>query len=146
MNYHRDGDPVDVLLVEDNPGDVHLTRMAFEAGHVNNDLHVVRDGEAALDYTFQRGEYADATRPDIVLLDLNLPRVDGHQVLETIRADDELTRLPVIILTGSESEEDIVRSYKLNSNAYITKPVQASEFLEAVETFEKFWFTVVRLP
>lgn len=146
MTEYRDGDPVEILLIEDNPGDVQLTRMAFEDGRVNNDLHVVRDGEQALDFLFERGEYTDASTPDIVLLDLNLPKIDGHEVLKEIRNDDALHHLPVVILTSSEDEEDIVRSYELNSNAVITKPVEASDFLEVVETFEEFWFTVVQLP
>ncbi len=146
MTNHRDGDPIDILLVEDNPGDVRLTEMAFEDGCINNTLHVVMDGEAALDFLFRRGEHEDAPRPDIVLLDLNLPKIDGHEVLQEIRNDDELQTLPVIILTSSESKDDIVESYELNSNAYITKPVTAADFLQLVDTFEEFWFTIVRLP
>lgn len=146
MIEHRDGEPIDILLVEDNPGDITLTEMAFEKGHINNNLYVVRNGEAALEFLFQRGEYGHAPRPDIILLDLNLPKIDGHEVLEEIRNDDGLHGLPVVILTSSESAKDVKRSYDLNSNAYITKPVQAADFMEVVETFKEFWFTVVRLP
>lgn len=146
MTEHRDGEPIEILLVEDNPGDVRLTEMAFAEGRINNNLHVVRDGEAALDFLFRRGAYAGSPRPDIVLLDLNLPKVEGHEVLERIRNGDGLKQLPVIILTSSESDEDVLRSYELNSNAYITKPVEASDFMDVVHTFEEFWFTVVRLP
>lgn len=146
MTEHRNGEPIEILLVEDNPGDVRLTRMAFENGCINNNLHVAIDGEEALDFLFQRGEYADVPHPDLVLLDLNLPKIDGHEVLREIRNDTDLKRLPVIILTSSESEEDIVDSYELNSNAYITKPVTVDDFMDLVNTFEEFWFTLVRLP
>lgn len=146
MTEHRDGEPVDILLVEDNPGDVRLTRMAFEKGYINNDLHVVSDGEEALEFLFRRKEYADAPRPDLVLLDLNLPKIDGHQVLTEIRKDEHLMGLPVIILTSSDTDEDILESYELNSNAYITKPVTPSDFVDLVDTFEEFWFELVRLP
>ncbi|WP_247731428.1 response regulator [Halovivax limisalsi] len=146
MTEHREGEPIEILLVEDNPGDVRLTKEAFREGGINNTLHVVSDGEAALDFLFQRGEYEDATRPHLVLLDLNLPKLDGHDVLERIRADDDLHRLPVIILTSSESERDVVESYERNSNAYLTKPVRPNDFIDLVQTFEEFWLTLVRLP
>ena len=146
MTNHRDGEPIDILLVEDNPGDIRLTELAFEDGSINNNLHVVKDGEAALDYLFQRGEYEDVRRPHIVLLDLNLPKIDGHEVLQEIRDDDDLHRLPVIVLTSSDADGDILKSYELNSNAYITKPVTANDFLDLIDTFEEFWFTIVRLP
>lgn len=146
MTEHRDGDPIDILLIEDNPGDVRLTEIAFEDGAINNNLHVVMDGEEALEFLFRRGKHEDAPYPDIVLLDLNLPKIDGHEVLQQIRNDDELRTLPVIILTSSESKDDVVESYELNSNAYITKPVTADDFINLVDTFEEFWFTIVRLP
>ena len=146
MTNHRDGEPVDILLIEDNPGDIRLTELAFEDGRINNNLHVVKDGEEALDFLFQEGEYEDAPHPHIVLLDLNLPKIDGHEVLREIRNDDELHRLPVIILTSSEADGDVVKSYELNSNAYITKPVTANDFLDLIDTFEQFWFTIVCLP
>lgn len=146
MTEHRTGEPIDILLVEDNPGDVRLTEEAFREGGINNTLHIVTDGEAALDFLFQRGEYSDATRPHLVLLDLNLPKIDGHEVLEQIRDDDDLRRMPVIILTSSESQQDVIESYERNSNAYLTKPVTPTDFVDLVQTFEEFWLTMVRLP
>jgi CheY-like chemotaxis protein len=146
MTEHREGEPIDILLVEDNPGDVRLTEEAFKEGYINNELHVVWDGEEALDFLFRRGDYQDAPCPNIVLLDLNLPKIDGHEVLEEIRNDDDLNRLPVVVLTSSDAQEDVVESYELNSNAYLTKPVTPDDFVDLVETFEEFWFTMVRLP
>lgn len=146
MTPTPDEDPVDILLVEDNPGDVRLTQEAFKEGQIHNDLRVVRNGEAALDYLYQRGEYADAPRPNLILLDLNLPKVSGMEVLDEIKDDPSLRRIPVVILTGSEAEEDIVRGYELHSNAYLTKPVDPDEFIELVKSFEEFWFTLVHLP
>jgi len=137
---HPDGEPIDVLLVEDNPGDVRLTREAFQDGRINNTLHVVTDGEEALEFLFRRGEYGDAPCPHLVLLDLNLPRIDGQEVLEEMRDDPELKRIPVVILTSSESEQDVVRSYELQANAYLTKPVDPDEFTDLVRSFEEFWF------
>lgn len=138
--------PVQILLVEDNPGDVRLTEEAFKQGRIENELHVVSDGVEALEYLYQRGEYADAPRPDLILLDLNLPRTDGTEVLEELKNDAELHSIPVIVLTSSRAEEDIATSYELHANAYLTKPVDPDEFIETVRTFEKFWFSVVRLP
>lgn len=146
MTSYRESDPVDILLVEDNPGDVRLTEEAFEAGRITNTLYVVEDGVEALDFLFQRGDHAEAPRPDVVLLDLNLPRKDGDEVLAEIRADDTLTDLPVIILTSSDTQEDVVRSYELNANAYLTKPVDPAEFVETLRTFERFWLSIVQLP
>ena len=140
------GDPVDILLVEDNPGDVRLTEEAFEGGQICNTLHVATDGIDALDFLHQRGEYEDAPRPDIVLLDLDLPRKDGDEVLEEIRDDPGLKWLPVIVLTSTKAEEDIVRSYELRANAFLTKPVDPAEFIEVVQSFQQFWLSVVRLP
>jgi CheY-like chemotaxis protein len=140
------GNPVDILLVEDNPGDVRLTQEAFKEGQISNTLHVVTDGVEALDFLYQRGEYADAQLPDIVLLDLNLPRKNGDEVLEEIKDDSRLSRLPVIILTSSEAEEDIVKSYDHSANAYLTKPVDPEEFINVVRSFKSFWLSVVRLP
>ncbi|WP_293027171.1 response regulator [Natronococcus sp.] len=139
-------EPAQLLLVEDNPGDVRLTREAFKQGRIDNDLHTVSDGSDALDFLHQRGEYEDAPRPDLVLLDLNLPRKDGEEVLADLKDDSELQSIPVIILTSSRAEEDIARSYELHANAYLTKPVDPDEFIETVRAFEKFWFSVVRLP
>jgi CheY-like chemotaxis protein len=137
--------PIEVLLVEDDPGDEMMTREAFET-RIANRLHVARDGEEALDFLYQRGAHAQAPRVDLILLDLNLPKYDGRQVLEQIRADPQLTHLPVVILTTSSSEEDILRSYKLHANAFVTKPVDADRFIAAVQQIDDFFLTVVRLP
>jgi len=146
MIEHRSAEPIDVLLVEDNPGDVRLTEEAFAEAKINNHLHVVRDGESALDFVYRRGEYESAPTPDLVLLDLNLPKIDGTEVLKEIKTDDALKRIPVIVLTSSSAEEDIVESYERHSNAYLTKPVDPDEFVELVQSFEEFWFTLVKLP
>ena len=138
--------PVEVLLVEDDPGDEMLTREAFEENKIANRLHVVRDGEEALDFLYRRGKHSDAPRVDLMLLDLNLPKYDGRQVLEQIRTDPELTHLPVVILTTSSSEEDVLRSYKLHANAFVTKPVDVAMFMAAVRQIDQFFLTVVRLP
>ena len=138
--------PVDVLLVEDNPGDVRLTREALKESKLWTNLHVVEDGEAALFFLRQEGAYADAPRPDIILLDLNLPKRDGREVLSIIKADENLKRIPVVILTTSDSEEDILKSYNLNANCYITKPVDFEQFIRVVRAIEDFWLTIVKLP
>ena len=138
--------PIEVLLVEDDPGDELMTREAFEENRIGNRLHVARDGEEALDFLYQRGEHAQAPRMDLILLDLNLPKYDGRQVLEKIRSDPELTHTPVVILTTSSSEEDIMRSYKLHANAFVTKPVDVNQFIAAVRQIDEFFLTVVRLP
>lgn len=139
-------EPADILLVEDNPGDVRLTREAFKEGHINNTLHVATDGVEALEFLYQRDGHADAPRPDIILLDLNLPRMNGDEVLETIQDDGDLCAIPVIVLTSSEASEDVVRSYELDANAYLTKPVDPEEFIEVVQSFQQFWLSVVKLP
>lgn len=138
--------PIEVLLVEDDPGDELMTREAFEDNKIRNTLHVVRDGQEALDFLYRRGEYAGAPRPDLVLLDLNLPKYDGRQVLEQIKGDPELSLIPVVVLTTSSAEEDILRSYKLHANAYVTKPVDLDQFIAAVRQIDEFFVTVVRLP
>lgn len=135
-----------VLLVEDDPGDVLITREAFEDNKVANQLHVVRDGEQALDFLHRRNGYADAPRPGLVLLDLNLPKFGGREVLAAIKSDPELKAIPVVILTTSEAEEDIVRSYQLHANAYVTKPVDFDRFLAVVRQIDDFFLSVVRLP
>ncbi|PTR28755.1 two-component system response regulator [Rhodococcus sp. OK519] len=140
------GNAIDVLLVEDDPGDELMTREAFEFNKVRNNLHVVRDGEQALDFLYRRGAYTDAVRPELILLDLNLPKYDGRQVLEKIKSDPDLADIPVVILTTSGAEEDIVRSYKLHANAYVTKPVDLDQFIAAVRQIDDFWVQVVRLP
>ncbi|MGW7275853.1 response regulator [Streptomyces sp. NPDC054864] len=138
--------PVDVLLVEDDPGDELMTREAFEDNKIRNNLHVVRDGEEALDFLYQRGEYTGVPRPDLILLDLNLPKYDGRQVLEKVKSDPDLQDIPVVVLTTSAAEEDILRSYKLHANAYVTKPVDLDQFIAAVRQIDDFFVQVVRLP
>ncbi|MFD5040850.1 response regulator [Streptomyces sp. NPDC058378] len=138
--------PIEVLLVEDDPGDELMTREAFEDNKIRNTLHVVRDGQEALDFLYRQGAYPDAPRPDLVLLDLNLPRYDGRQVLERIKTDPELALIPVVVLTTSSAEEDILRSYKLHANAYVTKPVDLEQFIGAVRQIDDFFVSVVRLP
>jgi two-component system response regulator len=138
--------PVEVLLVEDDPGDELMTREAFEDNKIGNTLHVAHDGEEALDFLYRRGVHADAPSVDLILLDLNLPKYDGRQVLEKIKSDPNLTHVPVVILTTSASEEDILRSYKLHANAYVTKPVDVNQFIAAVRQIDDFFLSVVRLP
>ena len=138
--------PIDVLLVEDDPGDELMTREAFEDNKIGNTLHVVRDGEEALDFLYRRGEHTEAPRPDLILLDLNLPKYDGRQVLEKIKSDPELSHIPVVVLTTSAAEEDILRSYRLHANAYVTKPVDLDQFIAAVRQIDDFFVQVVRLP
>lgn len=138
--------PAELLLVEDNPGDVELTREALEAASLRNNLHVVQDGEEALAFLRRQGPFALAPWPDLILLDLNLPRKDGRAVLAEIKADENLRVIPVVVLTTSQSEEDIVKSYKLNANCFITKPVGFEGFMKIVKSIENFWFTVVVLP
>ena len=138
--------PIEVLLVEDDAGDELMTREAFAEHKISNRLHVVRDGQEALDFLFRKGAYAGAPRVDLILLDLNLPKYDGRQVLERIRSEPDLTHVPVVILTTSASEEDILRSYKLHANAYVTKPVDVNDFIAAVRQIDEFFLSVVRLP
>ncbi|MFC4111808.1 response regulator [Nonomuraea zeae] len=138
--------PIEVLLVEDDPGDELITREAFEDNKIKNRLHVVRDGLEALDFVYQRGAHGDAPRPDLILLDLNLPKYDGRQVLEQIKGDPELRAIPIVVLTTSSAEEDILRSYKLFANAYVTKPVDLERFLAVIRQIDEFFVTVVRLP
>jgi CheY-like chemotaxis protein len=137
---------IEVLLVEDDPGDVLMTREAFQDYKVANHLHVVHDGADALAFLRREGDYAGAPRPDLVLLDLNLPRMDGREVLQAIKGDAELASIPVVVLTTSEAEEDVLRSYSLHANAYVTKPVDFERFIEVVRQIDDFFVTVVRLP
>jgi two-component system, chemotaxis family, response regulator Rcp1 len=146
MTPHPTGMAVEILLVEDNPGDVRLTREALREGKLHNNLRVVDDGVKALAYLRREGEYADAPRPDLILLDLNLPRMSGREVLEEIKADPKLASIPVVVLTSSQAEQDIVRAYELRANCYVTKPVDLDQFVSVVQSIEDFWFTVVRLP
>jgi chemotaxis family two-component system response regulator Rcp1 len=138
--------PIEILLVEDNPGDVRLTQEALREGKVKNNLHVARDGVEALAFLRREGVHKDAVRPDLVLLDLNLPRKDGREVLAEIKADPKLKMLPVVVLTTSSAENDIVNTYSLHANCYITKPVDLEQFVKVVKSIDDFWLTVVRLP
>jgi CheY-like chemotaxis protein len=140
-----DGD-IQILLVEDNPGDVRLTVEALRGAKVANELHVVGDGQAAIDYLRRRGDYSEAVRPDIVLLDLNLPRIDGREVLADIKSDPDLATIPILVLTTSSAEEDIARSYELRANCYVSKPVDFTQFIAAVRALEGFWLKIVKLP
>ena len=138
--------PIEILMVEDNAGDVRLTREALKGGKVLNRLHVVEDGVAALDFLYRRAPHQDAPRPDLILLDLNLPKMDGREVLARVKADDALKLIPVVVLTTSQAEEDVLRAYRLNANCYVTKPVDLHQFNRIVQAIEEFWLTVVRLP
>lgn len=140
------GQPVEILLAEDNPGDARLTEKAFDRGNIINNLHVVENGIETMKFLTREGEYREKPRPDIVLLDLNMPGKDGWEVLEEVQDDPELARIPIIVLTSSEAEEDIVKSYELQANAYLTKPVDFQGFLEIVDGFEEFWLSVVKMP
>ena len=138
--------PIQILLVEDSPGDVALTTEALRDARIANNLHVVTDGEAAMSFLRCEGEYADAPRPDLVLLDLNLPRKDGREVLGEVKWDEDLRRIPVVVLTTSTAEVDILESYDLHANCYISKPVDFGHFLDVVRSIEGFWLSIVRLP
>jgi chemotaxis family two-component system response regulator Rcp1 len=138
--------PIEILMVEDNPGDVRLTVEALKEGKVRNNFHTVEDGELALAFLRRQGDYAKAPHPDLILLDLNLPKMSGREVLAEIKEDPELRRIPVVILTVSKAEQDILKSYNLHANCYITKPVDLDQFLEVVKSIENFWLTVVMLP
>lgn len=140
------GRPVEILMVEDSPADVRLTLEALKDSKVRNNLHVAEDGFEAMAFLRREGRHAGAPRPDLILLDLNLPGKDGREVLTEIRADDSLKRIPVVVLTSSQAEEDILKAYNLNVNCYITKPVAFDQFIRVVKSIEDFWFTVVRLP
>jgi CheY-like chemotaxis protein len=147
MTVPADGNsPIEVLLVEDDPGDVLMTKEAFEEHKLRNRLNVVSDGAAALSYLRREGEYADASTPDLILLDLNLPRRDGREVLAEIKKDEELRRIPVVVLTTSQADEDILRSYQLHANAYVTKPVDFDRFISVVRQIDEFFVSVVKLP
>ncbi len=138
--------PIEILLVEDSPTDVLLAQEALEHAKVLNKLHVASDGVEAMEFLQRQGRFADATRPDLILLDLNLPRKDGREVLAEIKADDALKRIPVVVLTTSKAEEDIFKAYGLHANCYVTKPVDFERFSDVVRAIETFWFTVVSLP
>lgn len=138
--------PVEILLVEDNPDDVALTRAALKEGKVWSNLSVAEDGVRALEFLRRTGEFSDAPVPDLILLDLNLPKKDGREVLAEIKNDDDLQHIPVVVLTTSQADQDIIKSYKLHANCYVTKPVDFDEFVKIVQSIEHFWFTVVKLP
>jgi CheY-like chemotaxis protein len=138
--------PIEILLVEDNPGDVRLTKEALKEGKVYSNLHTVKDGVEAMEFLRKQGKYKDVPRPDIILLDLNLPRKDGREVLEEIKSDEILKRIPVVVLTTSKAEEDVVRTYNLHANCYVTKPVDLEKFMVVVKSIDVFWLTVVTLP
>lgn len=139
-------EPIDVLLVEDNPGDVHLVQEAFDESDRESALHTVTDGVEALDFLRRRGDYADAPRPGIVLLDLNLPRKSGYEVLEEMKDDPDLRHVPTIVLTSSRSNGEVAKSYDRHANAHLTKPVDPFEFIEKIQQFEELWLSTVRLP
>ncbi|MBF0273180.1 MAG: response regulator [Magnetococcales bacterium] len=146
MSAEQWGAPIEILLVEDNPGDVDLTREVLTDSKVANHLVVATDGEAAMDYLLGHGIHAGAPKPDLILLDLNLPRKDGREVLEEIKSHPALRTIPVVILTTSRAEEDVVKTYQHHANCYITKPVDLDQFIQVVKAIEDFWFTVVKLP
>jgi two-component system, chemotaxis family, response regulator Rcp1 len=138
--------PIEILLVEDNPGDARLTLEAFKEGKVFNNLTVVGDGVEAMAYLRREGQYANSVQPDLILLDLNLPKKDGREVLDEIKSDERIRNIPVIVLTTSAAEEDIARAYSRHANCYITKPVDLDQFLHVVQSIESFWLSLVRLP
>jgi two-component system, chemotaxis family, response regulator Rcp1 len=140
------GDPIEILLVEDNPGDVRLVKEVMKDAKVANILHVAEDGEEAMAMLSRKGKYAGSVRPDLILLDLNLPGKDGREVLREIKTDESLKRIPVIVLTTSSAEEDIVKAYSDYANSYITKPINLNQFISVVKSIENFWLTIVKLP
>ena len=140
------GRPVEILLAEDNRGDARLAKEALKDAKVLNNLHVVEDGVEAMAFLRQEGKYADVPRPDVILLDLNMPRKDGREVLAEVKADEDLRRIPVVILTVSQAEEDILKTYDLHANCYVTKPLDLNQFIKVVKAIEDFWLTIVKLP
>lgn len=139
-------DETDILLVEDNPGDVRLLEEALNVTQISHQLHVVTDGDEALEFVYQRGEFGDAARSDLILLDLNLPHTDGHEVLNELKADPQHGRIPIIVLSSSNEEEDIRRAYAAGANAYLTKPIEPDELVDRVELIDTFWFSLAHLP
>ena len=146
MTNPQDSRPIDILMVEDSIDDIEITIEALKSTKINNNLISVRDGIEAMALLRREGEFADAVRPDLILLDLNMPRMDGRQVLEQIKSDPDLQKIPVVVLTTSEAEEDVLKAYELHANCYITKPVGIDQFIKVVQSIEDFWFSVVRLP
>jgi CheY-like chemotaxis protein len=145
-NMARSATPIDILLVEDNAGDARLAREALKESKICNVLHVVRDGVEAMAFLRREDRFADAARPDLILLDLNLPRMDGRDVLAEVKSDPALKHIPVVILTTSGDEQDVLRSYNLHANCYITKPIDLQQFMHVIRSIEDFWLTVVKLP
>ena len=146
MTRAKIGRPIDILMVEDNPGDVRLAHEAFKEAKILNEVHVVEDGVEALAFLRRQGKYANVVRPELIMHDLNLPTKDGREVLAEIKEDPDLRRIPVVILTVSKAEEDIIKTYDLHANCYITKPVDLDGFMEVVKAIDGFWLTVVKLP
>ena len=146
MQANKFGKPIEILLVDDNPGDVRLAIEALKDSKINNHVSVTQDGVEAIAFLQRQGKYADAPRPDLILLDLNMPKKDGREVLKEIKEDPDLRRIPVVILTISQAEEDILKAYNLHANCFITKPVDLIQFNKVVQSIEEFWFTIVKLP
>ncbi|MDM8535378.1 response regulator [Desulfobacterales bacterium HSG17] len=142
----KENQSINILLVEDNPGDIRLTQEALKEGKILNTLHVAEDGVKAMAFLLREGQYSNAVRPDLILLDLNLPRKDGREVLAEIKNHEELKRIPVVVLTTSQSEEDILNTYNLHANCYISKPVDLDSFLNVIQSIENFWLKIVKLP
>ncbi|MGB9939099.1 response regulator [Methanosarcina sp.] len=140
------GKPIEILLVEDSKGDIGLIEEVFEEAKIRNNLHIAEDGEEAILFLNKEGQFLDALRPDIILLDLNLPKKDGREVLEEVKGDPNLRNIPIVVLTTSKAEEDILKSYNLHANAYITKPVDFDQFIKVIKSIEDFWLQVVKLP
>ena len=138
--------PIDILIVEDNGGDLRLIREVLDESKINNQIFAVRDGEEALDFLFRRGKYSNATSPDLIILDLNLPKIDGREVLAEIKVDPELKKIPVVVMTMSQSDEDILKVYNLHANCFVTKPIDLDQFIKVVKSIEDFWLTIVKLP
>ena len=146
MKVGEESRPIEILLVEDNAGDVRLVKEAFEENKFLNNLYVARDGVEAMKFLHKEGEYANAVRPDLILLDLNLPKKDGREVLAEVKVDEDLKRIPVVIMTISKAEEDILKTYNLHANCYITKPIDLDQFIKVVKSVESFWLAIVELP
>ena len=146
MKVGEESRPIEILLVEDNAGDVRLIKEALEENKFLNNLHMARDGVEAMKFLHKEGEYANAVRPDLILLDLNLPKKDGREVLAEVKVDEDLKRIPVVIMTISKAEEDILKTYNLHANCYITKPIDLDQFIKVVKSVENFWLAIVELP
>jgi len=146
MSFNSKSRPIEILLVEDNPGDIRLTQEVLKEGKVQNNLRIVENGVEAISFLHKDGKYSSALTPDLILLDLNLPKKDGREVLQEIKNDDELKKIPIVVLTTSQAEEDILKVYNLNANCYISKPVELDEFINVVKSVEDFWLSIVKLP